>query len=64
LVPDDAIVAAMRSLMIYLKLFVEPSGAAALAGVLSKQVPLTEGQRIAVIVSGGNIDLERLKCMV
>lgn len=64
LVPDDAIVAAMRSLLIYVKLVVEPSGAAALAGVLSKQVSLTAGQRIAVIVSGGNIDLERLKCMV
>ena len=39
----------------YLKLVVEPGGAVALAALLSKKLNL-EGQELALILSGGNID--------
>jgi threonine dehydratase len=61
LVSDAQIVAAMRCLMQYVKLVVEPSGAAALAGTLGDEFSPSKGEPLAVIVSGGNVDLERLK---
>lgn len=51
---------AMRLLMTRAKLFVEGSGAAPTAAVLSGRVAVHPGSRVAVVVSGGNIDLERL----
>jgi len=39
----------------YMKLVVEPGGAVALAALLSKKLNL-EGQDLALILSGGNID--------
>ena len=39
----------------YLKLVVEPGGAVGLAALLSKKLNL-EGQELALILSGGNID--------
>ncbi len=56
-VTEQEILYAMRFLWERMKLVVEPSGAVSLAGVLSGQVP-TKGQKIGVILSGGNIDLE------
>jgi threonine dehydratase len=60
LVGDDQIAQAMGLLMSRCKLFAEPAGAAALAGLLSNQVQLPHGARVVVVVSGGNIDLDRL----
>ena len=57
LVSEQQIIDAMRFLWERMKIVVEPSGAVSLAGVLSCQVPL-QGQRVGVIISGGNIDLE------
>ncbi|UCG37078.1 MAG: threonine/serine dehydratase [Candidatus Bathyarchaeota archaeon] len=57
-VSEQEIVNAMRFLWERMKLVVEPSGAVSLAGVLSKQLDLTN--RVGVIVSGGNIDLTDL----
>lgn len=54
LVSDEALVAAMRLLFERLKLVVEPSGASALAAVLS-QPGRFAGRRIGVILSGGNV---------
>jgi threo-3-hydroxy-L-aspartate ammonia-lyase len=54
-VPDAAIVEAMRFCFARLKVTVEPSGATALAALLSGVVQ-PEGQRTAVVLSGGNID--------
>jgi threonine dehydratase len=54
-VTDDEIRAAMRFAFERLKLVVEPSGASALAALLSAKVD-THGARVGVIVSGGNVD--------
>lgn len=53
-VTDEQIVAAMRLLFERLKLVAEPSGACALAALLSGAVRF-EGTRVGVVVSGGNI---------
>ena len=39
---------------------VEPAGAAALAAVLSGAIPLRDGDRVCVILSGGNVAVDRL----
>jgi threonine dehydratase len=59
LVDDGEIVRAMRLLLERTKLLVEPAGAAGLAALLEKRVPVTEGP-VVVILSGGNVDLETL----
>jgi threonine dehydratase len=56
-VPEGAIIDAMRLLWERTKLLVEPSAAVAPAAVLAGLVP---GRRIGVILSGGNVDLDRL----
>ena len=38
----------------------EPAGSAALAGLLSNQIDLAQGSKVVVLVSGGNIDFDRL----
>ncbi|MEW6524573.1 MAG: threonine/serine dehydratase [Bacillota bacterium] len=57
-VTDEEILCAMRFLFERCKLVVEPSGAAALAAVLSGKV--APGQKVAVVLSGGNVELGRL----
>jgi threonine dehydratase len=56
-VDDSEIVLAMRLLFERVKLVVEPSGAVALAAVLSGRVG---GQHVGVVLSGGNVDLGAL----
>ncbi|MFF3964484.1 pyridoxal-phosphate dependent enzyme [Streptomyces griseorubiginosus] len=58
LVSDDEIRDAMRFAFERLKIVVEPSGASALAALLSGRVRGLPG-RVGVIVSGGNVDAER-----
>ena len=57
-VPDEEIVAAMRLLFERLKTVVEPSGASALAALLSGRVDAA-GKRVGVTLSGGNVDAAR-----
>lgn len=57
-VSDDDLVAAMRFVWTRMKQVVEPTGVLALAGLLSGAVE-AEGQRVGVIVSGGNVDVAR-----
>ncbi|MCH2134457.1 MAG: pyridoxal-phosphate dependent enzyme [Phycisphaerales bacterium] len=63
-VDDDEVMLAMRLLWERAKTVVEPSGATPLAAVMSKQFPLPPGSRIGVILSGGNVDLDRLPWVV
>ena len=42
------------------KQVVEPAGAAALAALLFRRVPVATGDRVVVILSGGNVDLARI----
>jgi threonine dehydratase len=60
-VDDDAIRAAMRLLWERAKLVVEPSGAVPLAAVLSEEFRALQGLgTVAIVLSGGNVDLDRL----
>ena len=59
-VTEDEIIGAMRALMSRAKLVAEGSGAAATAALLANRVKVRPGSKVAVLVSGGNIDPERL----
>ena len=54
LVSDDAIRAAQEALWSVLRLVAEPGGAAAFAGLLSGAYRPREGERVAVVICGGN----------
>ena len=55
-VSDSLVVEAMRLLMTRTKLVVEPSGAIALAAVLSRACPLEQDAHVGLVLSGGNVD--------
>jgi len=63
-VSDDEIASAVRDLITRTKLLVEPAGAAATAAILSEKIPLSKGQRVVSILSGGNVDLDKLSGIV
>jgi threonine dehydratase len=58
-VSDELIVRAMRRIWEVMKIVVEPSGAVPYAALLSERTELRD-RRIGLILSGGNLDLERL----
>jgi threonine dehydratase len=60
LLDDSTILGGLRFAALRLKQVLEPAGAAALAAVLYGKVPLREGERVCVVLSGGNLDLGRL----
>ena len=60
LLDDPTILAGVRFGLERLKQVLEPAGAAALAAVLAGQIPIRDGERVAVVLSGGNIGIERL----
>lgn len=64
LVPDEDIVKGLRLLMERCKLYAEPAAAAPIAGLLSGRTKLKPGSRIVCVVSGGNLDLQRLKTLI
>lgn len=64
LVTDDEILAAMRDLIGYAKLVVEPAGAAAVAALLTGKVTVDRGATVVAVISGGNVDLDRLKTLL
>jgi len=60
-VTEVEIVSAMRLFWERVKLIIEPSAAVAVAAVLSEEFRGLEGmERVGVILSGGNVDLDRL----
>ena len=58
-VPDESIVRAMRLIWERMKIIVEPSSAVPLAVVMDNP-GIFRGKRVVVILSGGNVDLEKL----
>ena len=56
---EDAIVQAMRLTWDKLKLIIEPSSAVPLAALLERKLPVS-GLRVGIVISGGNVDLDRL----
>jgi len=59
-VTESEIIDALVLLMTRAKLYVEGSGAAALAAILARKFPVRPGARVVAIVSGGNVDPERI----
>ena len=59
LVSDDELRAAVKYLLLRLKILVEPSGAAAAAAVLFRKLPRDIGS-VGVVISGGNVDFDDL----
>ena len=64
LVTDDEIRAALQALLIQTKVVVEPAGAAGTAALLNGKIPVTPEDVIVIVLSGGNIDLDRLKTLL
>ncbi|HET7095399.1 MAG TPA: threonine/serine dehydratase [Thermomicrobiales bacterium] len=62
-VPEAAIISAMRDAAAHLKLLVEPGGAAGFAALSSGEIELA-GKTIAVVLSGGNVDLRTFAVLV
>ena len=60
LLDDLSILAGMRFAIERLKQVLEPAGAAALAAVLAGRVPIRDGERVAVVLSGGNVEVDRI----
>lgn len=61
LVSDEEIADGLRAVMRHAKLVAEPAGAAGVAALLAGRVAAASGARAAVVVSGGNVDLARIK---
>jgi threonine dehydratase len=59
-VTEEEIREAMRLLVTRAKLYVEGAGAAATAAVLAGKVAVPAGTRVVALVSGGNIDADKL----
>ena len=60
LIDDATILAGLRFSVERLKQVVEPAGAAALAAVLTGRIPIRDRERVAVVLSGGNVAVDRL----
>jgi threonine dehydratase len=60
LVDDPTILGGLRFAVERLKQVLEPAGATALAAVLSGAIPLRDGDRVCVVLSGGNVAVDRL----
>ncbi len=57
---DAEILSGVRFAAERMKQVLEPAGAAALAAVLHGRIPIKDGERVAVVASGGNVDIARL----
>jgi len=63
LVTDEEIRMALKTLLLEDKLLAEPSGAVTLAAILAGKVPF-KSNKVAVVISGGNVDIENVKKLV
>lgn len=60
LIDDATILGGLRFALERMKQVLEPAGAAALAATLSGRIPIRDGETVAVVLSGGNVDASRL----
>lgn len=58
-VSEEGIISAMRLIWERMKILIEPSSAVPLAAIMENKLDV-KGKRIGIILSGGNIDLDRL----
>src|SRR5882762_5776091 len=61
-VSEDAIISAMRTIWEAMKIIVEPSSAVPYAAIQQGKIDVA-GQRVGIILTGGNVDLEALPWM-
>lgn len=59
-VSEASILEAILLLLTRAKILAEGAGAGPLAALLERKIPLPPGSRVALVVSGGNLDLQRL----
>jgi threonine dehydratase len=64
LVTDEEILAALRDVTSYAKLVIEPAGAAGVAAILTRKIPVDRDTNVVCVLSGGNVDPERLKTLL
>lgn len=62
-VTDEQLVEAMRFFAERMKIVVEPTGCLAFAGAVAA-AKLIEGQRVGIVISGGNVDLSRYAALL
>jgi len=60
LIDDPTILAGMRFAAERMKQVLEPAGAAALAALLFGLIPVTAGERVVAVASGGNVEVSRI----
>ncbi len=58
---EEAIISATKLLIRDVHIFAEPSGAAPVAALLAGQKPRALGERVVLVISGGNLSLDLLK---
>ena len=58
-VSEESIVRSMRTIWEVMKIIVEPSAAVPYAALLEEKLPVA-GQRVGIILSGGNLDMDAL----
>lgn len=61
IVTDEEIAHAMVTILSRAKLLAEGAGAAATAALLAGKVPGVDGKRVVSVVTGGNVDLSRVR---
>jgi threonine dehydratase len=64
LVTDEQIIDAMKLLLARAKWLTEGAGAASVAALINGKIELPRGAKLCCVVSGGNIDLTRLKTLL
>jgi threonine dehydratase len=62
-VSEDGIIQAMRCIWERMKVIVEPSAAVPLGALLTRRLDVS-GKRVGIILSGGNVDLDRLPWLI
>ena len=62
-VSDDELVQGMKFFASRMKMVVEPTGCLAFAGAL-QMAPMLKGKRVGIIISGGNVDLDKFAALV
>ncbi|BEP69915.1 MULTISPECIES: threo-3-hydroxy-L-aspartate ammonia-lyase [unclassified Variovorax] len=62
-VTDEQLVEAMRFFAERMKMVVEPTGCLAFAGAIAAAKTI-EGQRVGIVISGGNVDLSRYASLI
>lgn len=64
LLDDATILMGMRFAAERMKQVLEPAGGAALAALLAGRVPVRTGDRVCVVLSGGNVEIGRLGALI